>query len=89
MANLERKIKLTDGCSKCVTYSGWGGHLKVHGLKDEVGGGRELNDLPTHQTKLRRERGRRREGGGGREEEERGRRRREGEEGGRREGGGE
>ena len=68
----------------CHTYSGWGGHLEVHGLKDEVGGGRELNDLPTHQTKLRR----RREGGGGREEE-RGRKEEKGreEERGRREGG--
>ena len=70
------------------TYSGWGGHLKVHGLKDEVGGGRELNDLPTHQTKLKRRRegggerekeGGRRRGGGGEREEERGRRRKGGE----------
>lgn len=29
------------------------GHLKVHGLKDEVGGGGKLDDLTTHEAELK------------------------------------
>ena len=35
-----------------ATYRGGRGHLQVHGLEHEVGGGGQLDDLATHQAEL-------------------------------------